>query len=282
MAGKLYLVPTPIGNLKDITLRALEVLQSVDLIAAEDTRQSLKLLNHFNIKKTLISYHQHNEQGKSENIIDQIKEGKNIALISDAGTPGISDPGSVIVLKCIEQNIGFEVLPGATAITTALVYSGIDTTKFIFRGFLPRENKDRRPIINDLVDRSETLIFYEAPHRLLNTLEFLYENIGNRKISMCRELTKIYEEIIRLPLIDSIEYYKVNSPRGEYVLVIEGKSKEAIDKDEKAKWDTLTIEEHIEKYMKEGIDKKDAMKKVAKDRSMSKSEIYKYSLNIPL
>ena len=282
MAGKLYLVPTPIGNLKDITLRALEVLQSVDLIAAEDTRQSLKLLNHFNIKKTLISYHQHNEQGKSENIIDQIKEGKNIALISDAGTPGISDPGSVIVLKCIEQNIGFEVLPGATAITTALVYSGLDTTKFIFRGFLPRENKDRRPIINDLVDRSETLIFYEAPHRLLNTLEFLYENIGNRKIAMCRELTKLYEEIIRLPLIDAIEYYKVNSPRGEYVLVIEGKSKEAIDKDEKAKWDTLTIEEHIEKYMREGVDKKDAMKKVAKDRSMSKSEIYKYSLNIPL
>ena len=282
MAGKLYLVPTPIGNLKDITLRALEVLQSVDLIAAEDTRQSLKLLNHFNIKKTLISYHQHNEQGKSENIIEQIKQGKTIALISDAGTPGISDPGSVIVLKCIEQNIGFEVLPGATAITTALVYSGLDTTKFIFRGFLPRENKDRRPIINDLVDRSETLIFYEAPHRLLNTLEFLYENIGNRKISMCRELTKLYEEIIRLPLMEAIEYYKQNSPRGEYVLVIEGKSKEAIDKDEKAKWDTLTIEEHIEKYMSEGINKKDAMKKVAKDRSMSKSEIYKYSLNIPL
>jgi 16S rRNA (cytidine1402-2'-O)-methyltransferase len=282
MAGKLYLVPTPIGNLKDITLRALEVLQSVDLIAAEDTRQSLKLLNHFNIKKTLISYHQHNEQGKSENIIEQIKEGKTIALISDAGTPGISDPGSVIVSKCIEQNIGFEVLPGATAITTALVYSGLDTTKFIFRGFLPRENKDRKPIINDLVNRSETLILYEAPHRLLYTLEFLYENMGNRKISMCRELTKLYEEIIRLPLMEAIEYYKENSPRGEYVLVIEGKSKEAIDKAEKAKWDTLTIEEHIEKYMSEGINKKDSMKKVAKDRSMSKSEIYKYSLNIPL
>ena len=280
MAGKLYLVPTPIGNLKDITLRALEVLQNVDIIAAEDTRQSLKLLNHFNIKKTLISYHQHNEQGKSENIIDQIKEGKNIAIISDAGTPGISDPGSVIVLKCIEQNIEFEVLPGATAITTALVYSGLDTTKFIFRGFLPRENKERKPIIDDLLNRSETLIFYEAPHRLLNTLEFLYENIGNRKISMCRELTKLYEEIIRLTLEEAIEYYKEKSPRGEYVLVIEGKSKEAIDKDEKAKWDTLTIEEHIQKYMNEGINKKDAMKKVAKDRGMPKSEIYKHSLNI--
>jgi len=280
MAGKLYLVPTPIGNLKDITLRALEVLQSVDIIAAEDTRQSLKLLNHFNIRKTLISYHQHNEQGKSENIINQVKEGKNIAIISDAGSPGISDPGSVIVSKCIEQNIAFEVLPGATAITTALVYSGLDTTKFIFRGFLPRENKERKPIIDDLINRSETLIFYEAPHRLLNTLEFLYENIGNRKISMCRELTKLYEEIIRLTLEEAIEYYKQQSPRGEYVLVIEGKSKEAIDKDEKAKWDMLTIEEHIKRYMDEGLNKKDATKKVAKDRGISKSEIYKHSLNI--
>jgi len=280
MAGKLYLVPTPIGNLKDITLRALEVLQSVDIIAAEDTRQSLKLLNHFNIRKTLISYHQHNEQGKSENIINQVKEGKNIAIISDAGSPGISDPGSVIVSKCIEQNIAFEVLPGATAITTALVYSGLDTTKFIFRGFLPRENKERKPIIDDLINRSETLIFYEAPHRLLNTLEFLYENIGNRKISMCRELTKLYEEIIRLTLEEAIEYYKRQAPRGEYVLVIEGKSKEAIDKDEKAKWDMLTIEEHIKRYMDEGLNKKDAMKKVAKDRGISKSEIYKHSLNI--
>jgi len=280
MAGKLYLVPTPIGNLKDITLRALEVLQSVDIIAAEDTRQSLKLLNHFNIRKTLISYHQHNEQGRSGNIIDQIKEGKNIAIISDAGSPGISDPGSVIVSKCIEQNIEFVVLPGATAITTALVYSGMDTTKFIFRGFLPRENKERKPIIDDLINRSETLIFYEAPHRLLNTLEFLYENIGNRKISMCRELTKMYEEIIRLTLEDAIEYYKNNSPRGEYVLVIEGKSKEAIDKDERAKWDSLTIKEHIQRYIDDGADKKDAIKKVAKDRDIPKSEIYKHSLNI--
>ena len=280
MIGKLYLVPTPIGNLKDITLRALEVLESVDIIAAEDTRQSLKLLNHFNIRKTLISYHQHNEQGKSVNLIEQLKEGKNIAIISDAGTPGISDPGSVIVQKCIEQNIKFEVLPGATAITTALVYSGLDTTKFIFRGFLPRENKERKPIMDDLLNRSETLIFYEAPHRLLSTLEFLYENIGNRKISMCRELTKMYEEIIRLTLQEAIEYYKDKAPRGEYVLVIEGKSKEDIDKDEKAKWDALTIEEHIEKYITEGISKKDAMKKVAKVRGMAKSEVYKHSLNI--
>ncbi|MGV2643686.1 16S rRNA (cytidine(1402)-2'-O)-methyltransferase, partial [Clostridium perfringens] len=167
--GKLYLVPTPIGNLKDITLRALEVLENADIIAAEDTRQSLKLLNHFNIKKSLFSYHKHNEQGKSEDIINRLKDGMNIALITDAGTPGISDPGSVIGEKCIEQEIEFEVLPGATAITTALVYSGLDTTKFIFRGFLPRENKERNPIMEEINGVRDTIILYEAPHRLLDT-----------------------------------------------------------------------------------------------------------------
>jgi len=280
MYGKLYLVPTPIGNLKDITLRALEVLNNADFIAAEDTRQSLKLLNHFEIKKSLISYHQHNEQGKSEDLIGRLKEGKNIALVTDAGTPGISDPGSVIVQKCIEEGIAFEVLPGATAITTALVYSGLDTTKFLFRGFLPRENKERRPIIEDLKDRRETLIFYEAPHRLTDTLEFLRENLGNRKIALCRELTKLHEEIIRLPLEEAIDYYKVNSPRGEYVLVVEGRSEEEIQKEEMSKWESLTVEEHIKKYIDEGLSKKDAIKKVAKDRSLSKSEIYKYSIDL--
>lgn len=280
MEGKLYLVPTPIGNLKDITLRALEVLNSVDFIAAEDTRQSLKLLNHFDIKKSLISYHQHNEQGKSEDLVARLKEGKKIALVTDAGTPGISDPGSVIVLKCIEEGVPFEVLPGATAITTALVYSGLDTTKFLFRGFLPRENKDRRPIIEDLKDRRESLVFYEAPHRLTDTLEFLRDNLGNRKIAMCRELTKLHEEIIRLSLEDAIAYYKDNSPRGEYVLVVEGRSEEEIQKEEKSKWESLTVEEHIKKYIDEGLSKKDAIKKVAKDRNMSKSEIYKYSIEL--
>ncbi|GAA0121131.1 MAG: 16S rRNA (cytidine(1402)-2'-O)-methyltransferase [Clostridium argentinense] len=280
MSGKLYLVPTPIGNLKDITLRALEVLKMVDIVACEDTRQSLKLLNHFNIKKTLISYHKHNENGKSENIIEMLKEGKNIAIVSDAGTPGISDPGEVIVKKCIEENIDFEVLTGATAITTALVYSGLDTTKFIFRGFLPRENKDRKPIIDDLVNRTETLIFYEAPHRILNTLEFLYENLGDRKIAICRELTKMYEDIMRKTLSEAIEYYKENSPRGEYVLVVEGKSLEKLQEEERSKWNHLSVEEHIKVYMEEGFSKKDAVKKVAKDRDMPKSEVYKYSINI--
>ncbi|HAG43124.1 MAG TPA: 16S rRNA (cytidine(1402)-2'-O)-methyltransferase [Clostridium sp.] len=280
MSGKLYLVPTPIGNLKDITLRALEVLKMVDVVACEDTRQSLKLLNHFNIKKTLISYHKHNENGKSEDIIEMLKEGKNIAIVSDAGTPGISDPGEVIVKKCIEENIDFEVLTGATAITTALVYSGLDTTKFIFRGFLPRENKDRKPIIDDLVNRTETLVFYEAPHRILNTLEFLYENLGDRKIAICRELTKMYEDIIRMTLDEAIKYYKENSPRGEYVLVLEGKSLEELQEEERSKWNSLSVEEHIKTYIEKGFSKKDAIKKVAKDREMPKSEVYKYSINI--
>jgi 16S rRNA (cytidine1402-2'-O)-methyltransferase len=278
--GKLYLIPTPIGNLKDITLRALEILETVDLIAAEDTRHSLKLLNHFNIKKPLISYHQHNEQGKSENIIQRLKEGQDIALVTDAGTPGISDPGSIIVQKCIEENIEFEVLPGATAITTALVYSGLDTTKFLFRGFLPRENKERKSIINDLENRTETLIFYEAPHRLLNTLEFLKENLGSRRIAVCRELTKLHEEILRVTMDEAIEHYKNINPRGEYVLVIEGKREEEILQEKRSKWENLTIKEHIIMYMNEGISKKDAIKRTARDRGMNKSEVYIHSLEI--
>ncbi|MBI6873160.1 16S rRNA (cytidine(1402)-2'-O)-methyltransferase [Clostridium aciditolerans] len=278
--GKLYLVPTPIGNLKDITLRALEVLENVDLVAAEDTRQSLKLLNHFNIKKTLISYHKHNEQGKSMDLIEKIKDGKSIALISDAGTPGISDPGSIIVSKCIEENIDFEVLPGATAITTALVYSGLDTSKFIFRGFLPRENKDKRIIIEELKDRKETLVFYESPHRIRETLEFLRSNLGNRRISICRELTKLHEQILRFSLDEAISYYSEKDIKGEFVLVVEGKGEEEILQEERAKWEALSIEEHIKNYISEGLSKKEAIKKVAKDRKLSKSEIYKYSIDL--
>lgn len=221
--GKLYLVPTPIGNLKDITLRALETLKDVDIIAAEDTRQTLKLLNHFEIKKPLISYHKFNEQIKSDKIIDLLIEGNNVALVSDAGTPGISDPGSVIVGRCIEKKINFEVLPGATAITTALVYSGLDTTKFLFRGFLPRENKERKIVTNQLLQSQETIIFYEAPHRLIDTLEFLLDTFGDRKIAVCRELTKIYQEIYRGTLKEAAQYFLENKPRGEFVLVLEGK-----------------------------------------------------------
>lgn len=280
MNGKLYLVPTPIGNLKDITLRALEVLQAVDIIACEDTRQSLKLLNHFNIRKTLISYHKHNENGKSDAITEKLLQGKNIAIISDAGTPGISDPGSVIITRCIQEGIDFEVLPGATAITTALVYSGLDSTKFIFRGFLPRENKDRKPIIEELLNRKETLIFYEAPHRILNTLEFLYENLGNRKVALCRELTKLYEDIMRTTLSEAIEFYKANNGKGEYVIVVEGKSEEEILKEINSMWEGITIEDHIRMYIEKGDSKKEAIKKVAKDRNLSKSEVYKFSIDL--
>ena len=278
--GKLYLVPTPIGNLKDITLRALEVLESVDLIAAEDTRTSLKLLNHFNIKKPLFSYHMHNEQGKSEDIITKLKEGINIALITDAGTPGISDPGAVVALKCIEENIDFEVLPGATAITTALVYSGLDTSKFVFRGFLPRENKDRNPIIEELKNVRDTIIIYEAPHRLISTLEFLLENLGDRKISACRELTKLHEEIYRNSISKTIQYFSENRPRGEFVLVIEGKTDKEIKAEKEALWSDLTIEEHLVKIIKMGIDKKEAIKIVSKERGIPKKEVYKYSTEL--
>ena len=278
--GRLYLVPTPIGNLKDITLRALEVLESVDLIAAEDTRQSLKLLNHFNIKKPLFSYHQHNEQGKSLDIIKKIKEGQSIAIITDAGTPGISDPGSVVVVKCIEENIDFEVLPGATAITTALVYSGIDTTKFLFRGFLPRENKNRNEVLDEIKNYRETIIFYEAPHRLNSTLEYLKDKLGNRRIAICRELTKMHEQIYRGSIEEAMSYFEENRPRGEFVLVIEGKTDEEIKIEKESLWVDLSIEEHLIKLINEGIDKKEAIKMVAKERGLPKKDVYKYSTNL--
>lgn len=278
--GKLYLVPTPIGNLKDITLRALEALENCDVVAAEDTRQSLKLLNHFNIKKPLMSYHMHNEMGKSNEIIERLKNGAVIALVTDAGTPGISDPGEVIVKKCIEEGIAFEVLPGATAFTTALIYSGLDTSKFLFRGFLSRENKDRKKQIEEVMENSETLIFYEAPHRLLNTLSFLYENLGDRKVSICRELTKLHEEIWRGTLELGIEHYKNNNPRGEFVIVVEGKTDEMKQEEYNEQWKNLTIREHVIKYIEEGMSKKDSIKKVAKDRGVVKGEIYKEAIDI--
>lgn len=276
--GKIYLVPTPIGNLKDITLRALEVLENCDLVAAEDTRQSLKLLNHFNIKKPLVSYHKYNEGVKAEELIRRAREGQNIAVVSDAGSPGISDPGEVIVKRCIEENVEFEVLPGATAIITGLVYSGLDTTKFLFRGFLPRENKERLPIIDEVKNSKETLIFYEAPHRLIATLTFLREHLGNRRAVAARELTKLHEEIIRGTLEEIINHYENVEPRGEYVLLIEGKTLEEIKEEQEALWKDLTIGEHIVRYMEEGYNKKEAIKKVAKDRGLPKSEVYKHTI----
>lgn len=280
MNGKLYLVPTPIGNLKDITLRALEVLKKVDIIACEDTRQSLKLLNHFEIKKTLISYHKHNENGKSEDIIEMVLQGKSVAVISDAGTPGISDPGAILVKRCIENEVEFEVLPGATAITTALVYSGLNTDRFIFIGFLPRENKDKKKVVEGIIDRTETIILYEAPHRIKQTLTFLRNQLGNRNISICRELTKLHETIIRGSLDEVIGLYNEENPRGEYVLVIDGRDEEDILMENRARWQDISIEEHIKSYMESGMEKKDAIKMVAKDRGLHKSEVYKFSVDL--
>ena len=278
--SKVYLVPTPIGNLGDITLRALEVLKSVDLIAAEDTRQSLKLLNHFNIKKSLISYHKHNEQGKSEELIDRVRNGENIAVISDAGTPGISDPGSIVLKKCIENGIDVEVLPGATAFTTAIIYSGLDTSAFIFRGFLPRENKEKKEFVESLKDRRETIIFYESPYRVIDTLTFLKENFGNRNIAVCRELTKLHEEIYRGSLEEAICYFNDNIPKGEFVLVLQGKSLEEIRNENVAKWEDMSIKDHIIYFINQGMSKKDAIKQVSKDRELPKSEVYKHSIEI--
>ncbi|KOF57434.1 tetrapyrrole methylase [Clostridium sp. DMHC 10] len=280
MIGKVFLVGTPIGNLGDITIRALETLKNCDVIAAEDTRQSLKLLNHFNIKKPLISYHKFNEKEKSIEIIKLVNEGKSVAIVTDAGMPGISDPGSVVVLKCIEENIDFEVIPGPTAFVTALVYSGMDSSKFLFRGFLPRENKDRNEVIKQIKDSRESIMFYEAPHRLKNTLEFLLNNLGDRKIAICRELTKVHEDIKRTSLSEAVNFYKENNAKGEYVLIIEGRSEEEIKGEERAKWEQISVEDHIIHYLEKGFSKKEAIKMTAKDRNVPKTEIYKYSINL--
>lgn len=278
--GKLFLVPTPIGNLKDITLRALEILRGVDIIAAEDTRQTLKLLNHFEIKKKLMSYHKHNEMSKGQDIINILKNGESVAIVTDAGTPGISDPGEVIVRNCIKENIRFEVLPGATAITTALVYSGLDTTRFLFRGFIPRESKERKILLEEVSEVKDTIIFYESPHRIISTLYFLRENLGNRKIALCKELTKLHENIIRGNIEDVIIELEGESIKGEFVIVVEGKTQEEIDKINKEKWKNIDIDKHIVMLMNEGLNKKEAIKRVAKERGLAKNEVYKFSTEI--
>lgn len=280
MSGKIYFVPTPIGNLKDITLRALEVLNYVDFIACEDTRQSLKLLNHFEIKKPLISYHKFNENNKSQEIINRILQGENLAVITDAGTPGVSDPGFILVKECLNNNVPFEVLPGATAITTALLYSGLSMVSFTFIGFLPRERKERTSKLNSLESREETLIFYEAPHRIKETLQALYEALGNRKISICRELTKLHEEIKRENLVDAIKLYEEANPKGELVLVVDGKDPLQTKMEQQKKWEDLSIKEHVILYIRDGVDKKEAIKRVAIERSIPKKEVYREVINL--
>lgn len=270
----LYICATPIGNLLDITERVIETLNEVDLIAAEDTRNSIKLLNHFNIKTPMTSYHEFNKYDKADELIIKLREGKDIALISDAGTPAISDPGEVLVKKCHEEGIPVTSLPGACACITALTLSGISTRRFAFEAFLPSDKKERRTILNELVNETRTIIIYEAPHHLLDTLKQLLDVLGDRNITLCKELTKRFESINRTTLASSVEFYSENIPKGEFVLVIEGKSREDIMKEKQASFDNMTIEEHLKLYIDKGIDKKEAMKLVAKDRGVSKRDIY--------
>ena len=272
--GTLYLCATPIGNLEDITFRVLRTLKEVDLIAAEDTRNSIKLLNHFEIKTPMTSYHEYNKIEKAYQLVDKMREGKNIALITDAGTPGISDPGEDLVRICYEEGIEVTSLPGPAACITALTMSGLPTRRFAFEAFLPREKKERALVLEQLKKETRTIILYEAPHHLVKTLEELLEALGNRKIAVCRELTKRYEEKTLASISEMLDYYKENEPRGEYVLVLEGKSFETIAEEEKKSWEAMTIEEHMAIYEGQGIDRKEAMKLVAKDRGISKRDVY--------
>lgn len=274
MAGTLYLCATPIGNLEDITFRVLRTLKEVDLIAAEDTRNSIKLLNHFEIKTPMTSYHEHNKIEKAYQLIDKLREGKNIALITDAGTPGISDPGEELVRICYEEGIEVTSLPGPAACITALTMSGLPTRRFAFEAFLPREKKERTAVLKALVNETRTIMIYEAPHHLVKTLEELYETLGNRRISVCRELTKRYEEKRLTTIQECLSYYQEREPRGEYVLIIEGKPLEEIEEADRKAWESLTLEEHMAMYEAKGTSRKEAMKLVAKDRGLSRREVY--------
>ena len=278
MAGTLYLCATPIGNLGDMTPRVVETLQNVDVIAAEDTRNSIKLLNHFDIHTPMTSYHEYNQVEKARQLVGQLLSGQNIALITDAGTPAISDPGEVLVQRCHESGITVTSLPGPAACITALTLSGLSTRRFCFEGFLPADKKEKRAILEELKQESRTMILYEAPHHLVKTLEELYENLGERRITLCRELTKRFETVMPTTLEKALEYYKTEEPRGEYVLVLEGKSPEEKRQEEIAAWESMSIEEHMSYYENQGMDNKTAMKQVAKDRGVGKRDIYQYLL----
>lgn len=278
MAGILYLCATPIGNLGDMTPRVRETLEMADLIAAEDTRNSIKLLNHFNIKTPMTSYHEYNKVEKAKYLIEQLLDGKNIALITDAGTPAISDPGEVLVAMCHEQGITVTSLPGPAACITALTLSGLSTRRFCFEGFLPPDKKEKKAVLEDLQRESRTIILYEAPHHLKRTLAELYSALGNRRVTLCRELTKRFETVLLTTFEDAIAMYEEEEPRGEYVLVVEGKSREEFKQEQEQDWKSISIEEHMAIYEEKGVEHKEAMKLVAKDRGISKREVYQYLL----
>ena len=275
MAGILYLCATPIGNLEDMTFRCIRILKEADLIAAEDTRNSIKLLNHFEIKTPMTSYHEYNRIEKGHKLVEKLLEGQNIALITDAGTPGISDPGEELVKMCQEAGITVTAVPGPAACISALTISGLATRRFAFEAFLPTDKKERQMILEELKEETRTMILYEAPHRLLKTLKLLQETLGNRRISICRELTKRHETVFATTIEDAITHYEMQEPKGECVMVIEGKSFEEIRAKEQARWEEMSIAEHMEYYESQGIDHKEAMKKVAKDRGISKRDVYK-------
>ena len=277
MSGKLYICPTPIGNLEDMTYRTIRILNEVDLIAAEDTRHSIKLLNHFEISKPLTSYHEHNKDSKGGYLINKLLEGENIALISDAGMPGISDPGEDIIKQAIEHNIEIEVLPGATASITALVGSGLETAKFAFEGFLDRDKKVRRSQLEELKEERRTIIFYESPHRLKDTLKDMLKVLGNRRIAVNREITKKYQEIIREDIETVINIFNEKEVKGEFVLIVEGLKGE---KTVQNSYDDLTEREYVVTLMENGMDKKDAIKAVCKDRKLKKDVVYKQVLDL--
>lgn len=276
MAGMLYLCATPIGNLQDMTPRVIDTLKQVDVIAAEDTRNSRKLLSAFDIHTPMTSYHEYNKVEKAEQLIGQMQNGKNIALITDAGTPAISDPGEVLVRMCQEAGITVTSLPGPAACIVALTLSGLSTRRFCFEGFLPADKKERKEILEELKNETRTIILYEAPHHLVKTLTDLSESLGDRKITLCRELTKKFETILPTTLSAALAKYEEEDPRGEYVLVLEGKSREEKKQEVIASWESMSIEEHMALYEKEGLDSKEAMKRVAKDRGVGKREIYEY------
>lgn len=279
MSGKLYLCATPIGNLEDITLRVLRTLKEVDLIAAEDTRNSIKLLNHFDIKTPMTSYHEYNKIDKAYVLINKMREGQNIALITDAGTPGISDPGEELAAMCCEAGIEVTSLPGPVACITALTLSGLSTRRFAFEAFLPADKKERKIILEELKNETRTIIIYEAPHRLVRTLEELRETLGNRRMTLCRELTKKHETAFHTTIEDLITFYTTEKPLGECVLVVEGKSHQEMKEEQQASWEKTTIEDHMKIYEEKGYSRKEAMKLVANDRGVTKRDIYQYLIS---
>lgn len=279
MSGTLYLCATPIGNLEDMTFRVIRTLKEVDLIAAEDTRNTIKLLNHFEIKTPMTSYHEYNKIDKAAFLVKKMLDGTNIALVTDAGTPGISDPGEEIVRQAYAAGVNVTSLPGACACITALTLSGLPTRRFAFEAFLPHDKKERRTILEALKTETRTTILYEAPHHLKATLNELYTALGDRNITLCRELTKLHETVEQFTLTSALEYFQTHDPKGEYVLVLEGIAQEELDAQEQTKWESLSIPEHMEQYLAKGLSKKEAMKEVAKDRGVSKRDIYKQLLD---